>query len=179
MQHRTCTPPHGHSHTPFSFVIQLLTERPFIELFLGLPVCSCVSSVCNPLFQPSMCASAGLRPESRCNFPHTKTSTSGTRGERNILQVQTALLSWTTESYRLAWPVARHRACVYVCVCMCVCWGSLEGVRAALLHFFHSVKPLLGSGPVLGAAGQYFTCSSWEMNMCVCVCVGVCLQYNF
>lgn len=156
---------HMHTHT---------CDAPSTQVYL----CTCVCVwVCNlQLSVVSVCVGAGLRLESRCNFLCTKTPTSGTRGERSILQVQAALLPWTTESYRLSWPVTRHSPYVCVDVCVFVCWGRLRGVGAAPLCFFHGVKPLLGYRPVWGAAGQYyFTCSSWERR----VCVGVCSLYSF
>lgn len=157
-----------------------LTVRIYLRFTCVFTFTSVCLWECNPRFQSFLCVNAGLRLESRCNFPCTKTPTSGTRGERSILQVQAALLPWTTESYRLSWPVTRHTHTHRVCVCVCICWGRLRGVGAASLCFSHSVKPLLGYGPVWGAAGQYyFSCSSWEMSVGVFACVYVCLLYNF
>lgn len=108
---------HIHTHTCTPSYTAVVWMPIFIspEVYLCVHVSVCLW-VCTLQFQSSLCVTAGLRLESRCNFPCTKTPTSGTRGERSILQVQVASLPCTAESYRLSWPVTRHSPCVSVCV---------------------------------------------------------------
>lgn len=87
-----------------------------LEFLFGMFRCLCVCEYIIPSSQQSLCVSAGLRIESRCNFPYTKTPTSGTKGEESILQVQAALFPRTPESYRLSWPVTTHSFPAWICV---------------------------------------------------------------
>lgn len=71
-----------HTHTCIVLYIQQVYES---HVYLCVHVSLCILWGCNPQLQLSLCVMAGLKLESRCNFPSTKTPTSGTRGERNIL----------------------------------------------------------------------------------------------
>lgn len=95
----------------------------------------------------SLSDSSGLRLESKCNFCCTKTLTSGTRGGRNILQVQATLLSWTIESYWTYGPVTRYIARAYVSACV-------QGVTLQTHSFFFHCKPFIRVGVCSSRAVQ-------------------------